>query len=437
MFVGRREDLKSLEAVYSTDRSNMLVLYGRSGIGKTGLALKFAYDKKKEYIKFLPASAKEHTELIGKLCDDLLAGVYKSDEKLVVILDEFHLNESEIVYEKLTEIIANEQTCGKVMIILISSSINWVENNMLMLPASFAKSITGIVKLAPLSFADIVEWFPGLSVEDCIIVHSIFGGIPRYLRLWNVKKSVRDNLITLFLRPDAPFLNEATNLLRQELRELNAYNTILIAMGRGHTKLNDLYAETGYSRAKISVYIKNLIEMGVVEKLYSAGVKFAENTMKGLYRISDNLLSFYYAFIYPNASLIELSKGEKIYDEFIAPRLKTYLRPFFSDVCLEYMNLMSKYKNLDFEYTDWQTWYGKKGTIDIVGTDENGNTICGLCTFEDGKAGTLMLAELEMLITEAGFRKCSLCLFAKDGFMDDLVDAAKHNNVLTASLEDF
>lgn len=437
MFIGRREDIKGLEAVYKTDRSNMLVLYGREGIGKTALALRFAQDKKKEYLKFLPASAKDHDLLTQKLLDDLRSGVYKTDEKLVLILDEFHLNESQQVYEALCDVLSREDECGRVMIILISSSINWVENSLLLLPASFAKLITGIIKLQPLSFAEMVEWFSGLPVEDCIIIRAILGGIPKYLKYWKSTRSVKDNVTALFLHPDSPLVNEGFNLLRQELRELNSYNTILIALGKGHIKLNDLYNETGYSRAKISVYIKNLIEIGVVEKLFSANVKNSLNTMKGLYRISDNLLSFYYAFVYPNISQIELGNGERVYETGIKPVLNKYLRPYFADVCREYLDLMSKYKKLDHEYSDWQVWYGKKGIIDIVGFDDSNNVICGLCSFESGSIGLLTFAELKLLVEEAGIKNCSLCLFAKDGFEDDVIEAAKQNNVLTASLEDF
>ena len=437
MFIGRKEERKSLESVYATDRSNLLVLYGKEGIGKTALALHFAQNKKTIYERFLPAGENEHERLVKETFDKIKKGDYKQEEKTILIFDEFHHIESKSIYSDITFILNNEETCGRFMILMLSSSINFVENSMIELDPGFASSITGIVKIQPISFAQMVEWFPNKSVEECIIIRSILGGVPKYLSMWDRSKGLRENIIDLFLTRQAPLIEEPEAVLRKELRELSSYNTILISLGRGLIKLNDLFLATGYSRAKISVYIKNLIEMDVVEKLFSANVKNVENTMKGLYRINDSLLSFYYAFVYPNITRIELGKGSEVYDEIIGPALNSYLRPFFADVCREYLDLMSQYGKLDHEYSHWQTWYGKKGTIDIVGTDQKNNMICGICSFEDEIATIESLAELKALSMQAGIKKCSFCLFAKNGFDSSIEELAGAGEVTVASLKDF
>ncbi len=437
MFIGRKEERKSLESVYATDRSNLLVLYGKEGIGKTALALHFAQNKKTIYERFLPAGENEHERLVKETFDKIKKGDYKQEEKTILIFDEFHHIESKNIYSDITFILNNEETCGRFMILMLSSSINFVENSMIELDPGFASSITGIVKIQPISFAQMVEWFPNKSVEECIIIRSILGGVPKYLSMWDRSKGLRENIIDLFLTRQAPLIEEPEAVLRKELRELSSYNTILISLGRGLIKLNDLFLATGYSRAKISVYIKNLIEMDVVEKLFSANVKNVENTMKGLYRISDSLLSFYYAFVYPNITRIELGKGSEVYDEIIGPALNSYLRPFFADVCREYLDLMSQYGKLDHEYSHWQTWYGKKGTIDIVGTDQKNNMICGICSFEDEIATIESLAELKALSMQAGIKKCSFCLFAKNGFDSSIEELSDAGEVTVASLKDF
>jgi AAA+ ATPase superfamily predicted ATPase len=437
MFIGRKEERKSLESVYATDRSNLLVLYGKEGIGKTALALHFAQNKKTIYERFLPAGENEHERLVKETFDKIKKGDYKQEEKTILIFDEFHHIESKSIYSDITFILNNEETCGRFMILMLSSSINFVENSMIELDPGFASSITGIVKIQPISFAQMVEWFPNKSVEECIIIRSILGGVPKYLSMWDRSKGLRENIIDLFLTRQAPLIEEPEAVLRKELRELSSYNTILISLGRGLIKLNDLFLATGYSRAKISVYIKNLIEMDVVEKLFSANVKNVENTMKGLYRISDSLLSFYYAFVYPNITRIELGKGSEVYDEIIGPALNSYLRPFFADVCREYLDLMSQYGKLDHEYSHWQTWYGKKGTIDIVGTDQKNNMICGICSFEDEIATIESLAELKALTMQAGIKKCSFCLFAKNGFDSSIEELSDAGEVTVASLKDF
>lgn len=56
--------------------------------------------------------------------------------------------------------------------------------------------------------------------------------------------------------------------LSEESRETAVYDTILATLADGrHGKLNDMYAHTGFSRAKISVYLKNLMELELVENV--------------------------------------------------------------------------------------------------------------------------------------------------------------------------
>ena len=121
-----------------------------------------------------------------------------------------------------------------------------------------ARYITHIIKLKEFSFMEMVEFFPELSVEECIYVTAVLGGVPGYLELWDCKKNIGENVNRLFINPGAVLKHEAERILKKELRELSAYNTILAAMAEGKQKLNDIYKETGFSRAKISVYIKTL-----------------------------------------------------------------------------------------------------------------------------------------------------------------------------------
>ena len=57
--------------------------------------------------------------------------------------------------------------------------------------------------------------------------------------------------------------------MKTSLRELPFYSTILSVLAENEPKLNYLFTRTGFSRAKISVYIKNLIQIDVAEKIFS------------------------------------------------------------------------------------------------------------------------------------------------------------------------
>lgn len=111
-------------------------------------------------------------------------------------------------------------------------------------------------KVEDLNFLEVVRTFPALSVSDCIRIYGSIGGVPGYMEAWNPEISYRENIYRLVLTEGGYLFHMAEQKISAELRELSVYNTILSAIAQGYNKLNDLYLKTGYSRAKISVYMK-------------------------------------------------------------------------------------------------------------------------------------------------------------------------------------
>jgi len=208
---------------------------------------------------------------------------------------------------------------------------------------------------------------------------------------------------------------EAERILKKELRELSAYNTILAAMAEGKMKLNELDKETGFSRAKISVYIKNLIQMDIAEKAFSYEAINIEASQKGLYRIKDKLVAFWYGFIFHDMSFIECSGAEAFFKKHDETFSK-YAEEAFNQVCTEYLRLMNTYKKLASEYGQLETWYGKSGRIEIVAKDNNNKVLVGKCFWKDETVKQDDLEKLFEVLKEAAIRPYEIVLFSKSGF---------------------
>lgn len=116
-------------------------------------------------------------------------------------------------------------------------------------------------------------------------------------------------------------------LLHQELREIPIYNSIMEAVALGNTKLNDISQKSLVEdTSKTSVYLKNLIELGIVEREFSvdAGTKEKANTNRGTYRLTDNFFRFWYAFGFANLSQLEDGNVEGVYEYLVAPALHEF-----------------------------------------------------------------------------------------------------------------
>ena len=106
--------------------------------------------------------------------------------------------------------------------------------------------------------------------------------------------------------------SEVDFLLHQELRETPIYNSIIEAVALGSTTLNEISQKSLLNHtAKTGVYLKNLMELGIIEKEFSvdAELKQRANAVKGVYHLTDNFFRFWYAFGFANFSQLETQKA--------------------------------------------------------------------------------------------------------------------------------
>ena len=223
------------------------------------------------------------------------------------------------------------------------------------------------------------------SVPDAVTLYGIVGGCPAYLNAWDKNKSIRDNVCDLILNPKGALFSEAEDFIGLELRELSVYDTILYAMAMGNEKLNDLYQTTGYSRAKISVYLKNLAAFDVIEKVISFETGGWDNTKKGIYRIKNPFLHFWFRFVYANQSALYALSPQAFYDTYIKEELHEYLSSYFVKVCREYVELLNMIGKTPIRITSMGTWIGKEGTIDVIGRSMEDEYVVGICNWKKEK----------------------------------------------------
>ncbi len=449
MFIKRVTELKLLNKQYENPGTSLVILYGRKGIGKTTLLKEFMSEKPSYYYSCVDCAEQMQLNRMYSqwLAAGMPAGTYinyigllsalaEHSHKTVIILDEFHLllKEGSGLLEALGRL---DELPGSVMLILCSSSIRFVENDMLGWMGAAASHINSYLKLKEFTFVDFVNRFPKSTVETCIHVNGILGGVPDYLEEWKESRTLKENIIAAVLDKNSRLYEAPLHYLKLELREPAVYSTLLASLANGNRKLNDLHISTGYSRAKILVYLKLLTGMDIVEKLVPLEEEGRENAMKGLYRIKDHFLHFWYRFVFPYLSELELGYKELVYDTFISTDLDEYMEEYFSDVCMEYLKLMNQHDRLKVKYQWWDRWYGKNGTIDVIAKGSKENTLVGKCIWRNRPAAIDDYAILSTLSREAGLKPELYYLFSRNGFTGELTELTRdREDLVLVGLED-
>lgn len=430
-FVGRDAEMNFLKQYYDMPESQIVVVYGCKGVGKTRLLREFCRTRKARYYRARACSDREQccqwgSELreqgasVGKYpgYGELLRAsvVERETEKQVFVIDEFHhmLKGGSDFFQELVNFTESRLMSRPVMIVLCTSASGWVENHLVGRIGNLASAINGFLKVRELDFRELRRLFPEYGLEDSMRIYAILGGVPGYWMSFQPELDAKENIIRNLLSRESRLYGEMEVFLEQELREPGVYNTILTAMARDCNKLNDIYRHTGFSRAKISVYLKNLMELDLAEKVYSYDTSGRSDTQKGIYRIANPYVKFYFRYLFPNGSLLELLSPEAFYEKKVADSFDLYVEEAYRKICREHMGR---------EYRTVGEWLGKTGAIDIVASDGEGRIGVGACLW----ARAMEVRDLEWLLfsmKKARIVSDDIRLYCEKGFDETLLQKA-------------
>lgn len=450
MLTGRSKEIQYLQKFYEKSGSQFVVLYGQRGVGKTRLVREFTEEIPCFYYACREASGREQQYQWGRelseegvsleefpTWQELFTGsLQASSEKQVFVLDEFQnlMKNSNEFMDELSAFVEGCAESRELLIVLISSSTSWVESSMIKKMGRTAYRLSGVLKIKPLSYFELREAFRDYSAEQAFGLYIVLGGNPGLWQYMSPAKSLKKNICDTILSSTGALSGECERILSEELRELSVYQTILSALAGGHYKLSDIFDYTGFSRAKISVYLKNLMELELIEKVFSYDTAGREHMQKGVYRICNHFVHFTFTYLYPNASRLAVTPVETFYDNNIVPTFRRFASTAFKEACREYTLREAARGRFPFVISSMGEWVGKAGDIDIVAQSKEGETFLAICQCE---RKTFPYEDYEWLLFLAGQAKLKadhIWLFTDREFDERLVTEARKSENLSLIL---
>lgn len=447
MFIGRERELKALEKLYTSNKFEFAVIYGRRRVGKTALINRFIGDKSAIYFMGVESNEKQNLENFSKSIIEYISGietetaflsfqaaleyVFKLAEKerLILVIDEYPYvaRSSKSLASTLQLLIDKYKDTSKLMLILCGSSMSYMEDHVLAYKAPLYGRRTAQMKLLPFDFEETCHYFKNFSDEDKALIYGIVGGTPQYLLQMDDRLSVEDNIKNTFLNPISFLYEEPVNLLKQEVREPAIYTAIITAIAAGASRMSEISSKVGEDTNVCSTYIKNLINLGIVQKETPYGEK---SSRKSVYSIEDNMFRFWHRFVLEYNSVIARGATDLVYKR-IEPQLSDYMGKVFEDICKQYTWKRLLAGECPVEFTSLGRWWGNdpieksRAEIDIIGEQDKATALFGECKWTNEKVD---LGVLETLVKRSGlfsYKKIYFYLFSKSGFTKGCIDEAK------------
>ena len=459
MFVGRDRELASLEQLYTSDKFEFAVIYGRRRVGKTALINQFIKGKKAIYFTGIESNERQNLENLSKNIFEYRTGIQAETaflsfqaaleyvfqlaekERLILVVDEYpYVAHSSRSFASTIQLLIDKfKDKSKLMLILCGSSMSYMEDHVLSYKSPLYGRRTAQMKILPFDFADTCRYFQNFSDEDMALIYGIVGGTPQYLLQMDDRLSVAENIKNTFLNPTSSLFEEPENLLKQEVREPALYNAMITAVATGASRMTEIATKVGEDTSVCTAYLKNLIALGLIKKELPYGEKASR---KSIYVIDDNMFRFWYRFVPGNSSIIARGAADLAYER-IAPYLSDYMGKVFEEICKQYLWNLLLCGESPIAFKELGRWWGTDAStrtqteIDIMGEQNADSALFGECKWTNEKVDASVLEKLSAKSKLFHYQKTQLYLFSKSGFTKGCVDMAKElGNVTLVSYRD-
>lgn len=451
-FIGRKRELSLLDSLYNSDTFEMLIMHGRRRVGKSYLLAHFAKLHSENTIFFTGDKSSEKTN-VQNFCEELKRVLKVSDfidsfekwsdiysffkdkelkERLVIIIDEFtYLYNSNPAYDSglqnaIDRILKNKN----IFLILCGSEVSVIEEIIDNSSKPLYGRKTAELKLLPFDYIEARDFFPNYSKEDYIKAYSILGGIPLYLKLFDDRLSVKENVIKNCLSQTGVLFNEIETLLRMELKETYFYKNIMLAINAGASTFNTIKERVDENSAKVAKYMNVLCNLGFIKKEVPCGEK--SNSRNTLYSICDNYFAFYFMFIYKKQNMLNGLISPELYfeREMNDERLNVFIGHRFETICETYLKKLFYDGKMPFFAENLGRWWGnnpvlkRQEEIDLLALDDENALICE-CKYTKEKFDEKQLKDLQdsaLCINRANKR---YMIFSKNGVSSGVASKIK------------
>ncbi|AIL13454.1 ATPase [Candidatus Paracaedimonas acanthamoebae] len=328
LFVGRKEELGSLEALFNKKTASLVVIRGRRRIGKSRLVEEFA--KGKTFLTFSGIPPVEGTteqsqrDIFAKQLGNQigLPGIQAQDWSDLFTLLARHAQQKQVVilFDEISWMGSKDldflgklknawdlefQKNPKLILILCGSVSTWIEKNIISGTAFFGRiSLYITLEELPLYDCDKLLKAQGFksSTYETFKLLCVLGGIPWYISQVQPKLSADDNIKNLCFRKEGVLFNEF-DLIFYDLFEKRSetYRPIIEILTDGVLEFNEICTSLKYQKSgSISGYLDDLIHSGFVTRDFTWDLKSGKPSRLSHFRLSDNYIRFYLKFIKPN-----------------------------------------------------------------------------------------------------------------------------------------
>jgi AAA+ ATPase superfamily predicted ATPase len=355
-FYNREDEMKLIRQTEERSRSTacFTAIMGRRRVGKTTLLRKALEGKKYIYLFVSRTSEVLLCDAFKReITDTLSIPIYgtptrfrdlfellmqhAASEHFTLIIDEFQdfdrVNPS--IFSDIQNMWDRYSPLAKINFIVCGSIYSLMKHIFEDHKEPLFGRLTSKFVLKPFKTSVLIEilrdYNPAYTPDDLLCLYTLTGGVAKYVTLLMDAGAVTlETMIDFVTQPDSPLLTEGRDMLVQEFgRDYSTYFSILQLIASGYTRQGEIDGIIGKNSGP---YLNNLSEgYSLIQRRLPLLSKPGTRNLR--WYIADNFLNFWFRFIYPHQSAIELEKYAELntyikshYVQYSGGMLEKYFR---------------------------------------------------------------------------------------------------------------
>lgn len=398
--IGRELEKEKLGEALTTQRSELIAVYGRRRIGKTFLVREY-YSKnilfsfsglrngtRPDQIENFMLELKEFTDKFNdekpenwlqafSILKQYLKSIRETKKKKVIFIDEFPwVDTLRSGFLPAFENFWNTYctTRNDLIVVICGSAASYMIKKIIKNRGGLHNRITRKIKLTPFQLKEVKEFFENKKIDlpeiEILKIYMALGGVAEYLE--NVK--VGDSSVTaidrLCFQKGAQLEYEFDEVFKSLFEEGSYHEQIIQSLSKGPKKgmlRDEILKDQGLSSGgQFTKSMNELIESGFVEKYKS----YRENRKTTLYRIFDEFCLFHLQFISP-------FKGNTWTRLYTKKEYESWSGYAFEMVCYKHVDCIKRGLKCDQINSKNYSWGNRNAQVDLV--IDRDDAIINLC----------------------------------------------------------
>lgn len=420
IFVNRNSEIERIRKLRNTEESVLLILYGRRRTGKTRLLQQL---KEKNDIFFTPTQNEKTLQLrsMASLIAKHIPGFdrvnypdweslffsfnERLNKSLTLIIDEFpYLVKNAPELPGLIQKLFDRRDQLSFHLFLCGSSQQMMHNLVIDSTSPLYGRANEIIKLLPLSIDGLVEVL-NISPVRAVEEYSVWGGIPRYWELRSQNKNLEEAIVHHILDRHGVLYEEPFRLFLDDSRDTVQMSGLITLVASGVNRLSEIASRMEKPSTHLNRPLQKLIDLGYLKREVPYGSSH-RNAKKTLYKVADPFMNFFFRYVVPERSLLELGHAQAVYDQIVAPDFPVYCSAFWEELCRESLPLLFHQKLFNPGLRWWGTGMNRTPMeIDIISSSADGTEMIA------GEAKWQSSVNINSLIKELNYKIDQLKIF--------------------------